>query len=597
MKLRFRTSFPLAAFAVWCLPLLAPAADEDAEALTSGPIHEAFAQPVALDQVERYVISQPPPESVDEIPPDEKPEGDNVVWIPGYWQWDDDEEDFIWISGCWRAVPPGTTWVPGYWGETEGGYEWVSGYWQTEEVKETVYLSAPPATLERGPTTPAPSVESVWVQGTWVWRSPTLLRRSRYAWRPGYWLSPRPDWIWVPSRYVYTPRGYVYVDGYWDYVLERRGVLFLPYRLRHRHAVGVGVRFRLTPHFVFDLGFLTDSLFWSPRRCHYYFGDYYGARYVAIGYHPWYETPRHRRAYDPIFVHARWRHRDDRDWERKHRSEYEDRRDRQYERPPRTYRDMKKYVSEHSGPQRPRAGVARPLKDFSQDRNQKVKFEKLSPNRMEEIRSRGRELEDRRRDRSQRETVRERRVTPTDSRPGRSDDRPDAPRTNRVNPVPPLRVDSIGRRRPTPTVPTPEVRRPTPTVPTPEVRRPTAHGSHAGGPSPDAHGSHARSPSPDAYGSHARSPPPDAYGSHAGGPPPDAYGSHAGGPSPDAYGSHAGDSSPDACGSHAGGPSPDSYGSHAGDSSPDACGSHAGGPSPDSYGSHAGDSPPDAERA
>ena len=34
-----------------------------------------------------------------------KPDGANVVWVTGYWAWDDMRKDFIWISGIWRDTP------------------------------------------------------------------------------------------------------------------------------------------------------------------------------------------------------------------------------------------------------------------------------------------------------------------------------------------------------------------------------------------------------------------------------------------------------------------------------------------------------------
>ena len=51
-----------------------------------------------------------PPDPIPEEPPDQKPKGDNVQWIPGYWAWDDDRQDFLWVSGCWRVPPSGRNW-------------------------------------------------------------------------------------------------------------------------------------------------------------------------------------------------------------------------------------------------------------------------------------------------------------------------------------------------------------------------------------------------------------------------------------------------------------------------------------------------------
>ena len=45
-----------------------------------------------------------PPEPIEELPPEYRPDGDNVRWIPGYWAWDDERQDFLWISGLWREV-------------------------------------------------------------------------------------------------------------------------------------------------------------------------------------------------------------------------------------------------------------------------------------------------------------------------------------------------------------------------------------------------------------------------------------------------------------------------------------------------------------
>ena len=70
--------------------------------LTRGPIHEAFGQPIVLNPQPAPVNAMAPPQPVEELPPDQKPAGDNVVWIPGYWQADDEAKDFIWVSGIWR---------------------------------------------------------------------------------------------------------------------------------------------------------------------------------------------------------------------------------------------------------------------------------------------------------------------------------------------------------------------------------------------------------------------------------------------------------------------------------------------------------------
>src|SRR4051794_30577268 len=84
-----------------------PAPQDNAEILARGPLHEAFAEPPDPTPAASPVIDRQPPDPINEIPPDEKPDGDEVSWIPGYWDWDDDTGDFLWISGIWREEPPG----------------------------------------------------------------------------------------------------------------------------------------------------------------------------------------------------------------------------------------------------------------------------------------------------------------------------------------------------------------------------------------------------------------------------------------------------------------------------------------------------------
>jgi len=76
----------------------APLPEEEVQVLTSGPIHEAFAEAVALDPEPGIVAPKAPSPLIEEIPPEQKPEG-NVQWIPGYWAWDDERNEYIWVSG------------------------------------------------------------------------------------------------------------------------------------------------------------------------------------------------------------------------------------------------------------------------------------------------------------------------------------------------------------------------------------------------------------------------------------------------------------------------------------------------------------------
>lgn len=290
----------LVAMGAFAFGTIAYSQESAMQAMTRGPIHEAFAQPVNSGAVTPLVVPKEPPKAIEEMPPDAKPAGENVIWINGYWSWDDDRKDFVWTSGVWRASPPNQRWVAGYWTEVSGGYSWVPGFWAPAEQQEIAYYPDPPASLEEGPTSDQPAADDVWISGCWRWND------SRYAWQPGHWAQAREDWIWVPASYYWSPRGWIFCDGYWDYRLEDRGLLFAPVYFTGHVYRGPGRFF--SPSVVLDSGLLTFYLFVRPTYDHYYFGDYYAANYDRLGIYPWFAVRRNTGyAYDPLFTYYNWR--------------------------------------------------------------------------------------------------------------------------------------------------------------------------------------------------------------------------------------------------------------------------------------------------
>ncbi|MBN9121594.1 MAG: hypothetical protein J0I06_21005, partial [Planctomycetes bacterium] len=61
-----------------------PDAGDGVEVLAKGPVHEGFAT-TAEAPTAAPVVAKQPPDPIEELPPDQKPAGDNVQWIPGYW--------------------------------------------------------------------------------------------------------------------------------------------------------------------------------------------------------------------------------------------------------------------------------------------------------------------------------------------------------------------------------------------------------------------------------------------------------------------------------------------------------------------------------
>lgn len=302
---------------------------EGVEVLNRGPVHEAFADLVLFQPEPGIVVSKSPPELIEELPPDQRPEGDNITWIPGYFAWDEEREDFLWVSGIWRDLPPGCQWVPGYWTEVSDGFQWISGYWADATLTEIQYLPEPPATVEVGPNIDAPSADHTWLPGTWVWY------QNRYAWRPGYWAPMQQNWVWVPAHYVWTPRGYIFVDGYNDYALARRGVLFAP--VYFDSGIYSRQGYSYSPRTVINLGQFTSYLFSRPSYGHYYIGDYYASSYNNAGYYPWFTFATSGYGYDPFYANQRWTNRQNVNWESQLQSNFQRLQENEDARPPRTF--------------------------------------------------------------------------------------------------------------------------------------------------------------------------------------------------------------------------------------------------------------------
>jgi hypothetical protein len=306
------------------------------EILTSGPMHEAFAQPVVYDPKPGPVIPKQPPPPIKEMPPDQKPDGANVQWIPGYWAWDDQRNDYLWVSGVWRDIPPGQQWVPGYWNQVDSGSQWVPGAWmpvQATQTDQTQYLPEPPPSQENGPNQPSPGEGAVWTPGCWMWDN------SQYAWRPGFWVTPQDGWMWVPAQYTWTPGGYLYVAGYWDRPLANRGQLFAP--VSYSQPLYNQPNYVYQPTIGLSAAGMLNSLFVRPSYGSYYYGDYYAPNYFGAGIYPAFAYHQTKYGYDPLFAYYSANYgKSNPNWGSQSRDAYLYRRDHADARPPGTYQQM-----------------------------------------------------------------------------------------------------------------------------------------------------------------------------------------------------------------------------------------------------------------
>ncbi|MDX1948788.1 MAG: hypothetical protein SFU86_25595 [Pirellulaceae bacterium] len=265
---------------------------DDVEPLTRGPVHEAFAAPHAGDPAPSPVVPKQPPAEIDEEPPAEQPAGS--IWIPGYWQWDDELKDFIWISGNWRVPPPNMRWVPPYWTEVAGGWQRIAGFWISADAGELEYRPTPPTSLEVGPSTPAPADNYFYTPGNWTYSD------TGYRWQTGYWSAYQTDWVWISARWCWTPSGCIFCPGFWDFRLPFRGQLFAPVYFRRPIYAQPGYCYR--PACVVDSSRLFVHLWIRPSCNSYYFGNYYGSNYASWNLTPWCNWQARRGCHDPLLT-------------------------------------------------------------------------------------------------------------------------------------------------------------------------------------------------------------------------------------------------------------------------------------------------------
>src|SRR5262245_12273423 len=298
-----------------------------AEVQARGPVHEAFAEP-GTPPSPAPVVPKQPPAPTEELPPEHKPAGKKVQWIPGYWQWDGERKDFLWVSGCWRVPPPGKVWLPGRWQQVSAGWQWVSGCWVEEKRSEVELLPPPPAPKEQEPPRLAPG--QVYEPGCWVYRE------KDYVWRPGFAVDVPEGWVWVSARYSWTPAGCLFVEGHWDYPLRERGLLFAPVVFRGKGAA------RYAPSHVVREECLLGALFVRTAARHYYFGDYFEKGYERQ-YVPWTRYRPPGAACDSLFGYYRL-HAGDRRWEQSVQSLIAARYAGESPRPPRTLAAQEAFV-------------------------------------------------------------------------------------------------------------------------------------------------------------------------------------------------------------------------------------------------------------
>jgi hypothetical protein len=310
--------------------------------LLAGPVHEALLMrtELSVDGLEPIFVTQSPPAAVLERPADSgnanslpsvpKFEGNpklaesSVKWIAGYWSWLEAAQRYVWVSGVYRAAPPGREWIAGSWTETNDGHRWRNGYWaeasksKVAQQLRNLPTTPPPAIRGESPSLPPPTADSFWIRGYWMLanlgtggakgNSVELTSEAAYSWQAGYWATRSPEWIWQPAHFAETDAGFVFVTGYWDFEPQYRGQAFACVVFDEMPATGVNYQ----PLYPLSRPAATLlHLFAKEGLRNYFYGDYYDQRHLDSGYQAWYElvqTDSAATETSPLLSFYRWKY-------------------------------------------------------------------------------------------------------------------------------------------------------------------------------------------------------------------------------------------------------------------------------------------------
>lgn len=160
----------------------------------------------------------PPPPQHEERPASP---GDNVDWLPGYWKFHAELEDFVWVGGTFVVREP-----PAAEQETSELAD-ASGVTNVDvDVEAETAATVATVTLEpKVPPRPAPRKETI----------PPAPKVAGALWIPGYWELKANAWHWVGGRWqLPSKRGArfrapsvevragvkVYVPGGWSFSIK-----------------------------------------------------------------------------------------------------------------------------------------------------------------------------------------------------------------------------------------------------------------------------------------------------------------------------------------------------------------------------------------
>ena len=125
-----------------------------------------------------------------------------------------------------------------------------------------------------------------------------------------------------------------------------------------------------------------------------------------MGIYPWFSLHARRVVYDPIYTHQRWKHRNNREWEKELHTKFRERREHEGLQPPRSFdqRTGPSKAVRSSGPERP--SFVMPIDRAGKTKASAYRFKPLSEKERKELSQRGKEVRTYQNERRSRETQR-----------------------------------------------------------------------------------------------------------------------------------------------------------------------------------------------
>jgi len=204
-----------------------------AEVSLRGPVHEAFARPLALRELDGSESPTAPPSPIEEA---KLVVAEGMEFVNGYWCLEPLTDEFMWVPGMLRRAPEGMKWQAGKWVRSAGKFVRLPGFWnKVGQVKQV----------------------------------------------PSIALNE----VLVPARKIRTLAGVIDVPAYVDHGLEQRGKLFAP--VRYVASQGEKLEGLSAPPCV---AIAVENLFYhlfETTDGEYCFGDYYGELAQAADLKPW----------------------------------------------------------------------------------------------------------------------------------------------------------------------------------------------------------------------------------------------------------------------------------------------------------------------